>query len=271
MAPSNRITLSFIFATLLHTHVAAGDLPVHCPKWQVLGTWEIKVNVPVDERTGASCGHPSPDTARAMFDKHDTWEHPAAFNGVDESKVRHWTLHIEDEFGFKAKLCRGANRACEKVSWSMVYDQGMLLTIGNGEYMYFTFRFMPKSGGQEGIFPDERKLDQFNSFCGSSLSGWWVKRLPNSFEVSQGCVIARNTLVHSPHSSGAFIDCLFLFLLLLQTHGSYSPNVAKTFSSVPNLFSGIRNLFVKVQNLFTVTRAIDHYTRLLCSVQHAKY
>lgn len=98
---------------------AFADLPVHCLRHEVVGNWKFTLGKPSSERSG--CGHARPDAEESQ----------PSFSVVDDHKAKE-ELTIELGQPNIAKL-NG-----QKGTWTMIYDEGLEVKVGNRVYMAFS-------------------------------------------------------------------------------------------------------------------------------------
>jgi cathepsin C len=135
---------------------AIADLPVHCLRHQVAGSWFFYVSEPSKVRT--KCGHQSPDSA--LFQ-------PA----IDISNYPTTTkMHLEDPSIVKSDA--------EVGTWTMVYDEGFEVRLGSRKYLAFNM-FDP---GEKVDGP----MEKFKSDCTSTQVGWYKDEVAGTW----GCFVA---------------------------------------------------------------------------------
>jgi len=137
MAICNKVlsVLTFGAVSLRTVH---GDLPVHCLRSGVLGDWEFSLSALTAQRT--SCGHERPDTAI---------QQPAPDSVVVQSKKK---VTLSDP-----NLATADDGSTG--SWTMVYDEGFELALGDNTYFAFS-KFDPLGS-------------KSNSQCGETQVGWY--------------------------------------------------------------------------------------------------
>eukprot|EP00930_Biecheleria_cincta_P096410 TRINITY_DN88269_c0_g1_i1.p1 TRINITY_DN88269_c0_g1~~TRINITY_DN88269_c0_g1_i1.p1 ORF type:complete len:543 (-),score=111.27 TRINITY_DN88269_c0_g1_i1:49-1677(-) len=156
------VTLVLAIASLVKA-----DLPVHCLHHQVLGTWKLTLG-PSSDRW-SSCGHRRPDVPEVQ---------PTRLFAVDDSNssktevkvtLKHPEVAESDDY--------------PQGSWTMVYDEGFEVTLGDMKFFAFsnyTFlkdRFLRK--------------DAYNvSHCSETMVGWYRNKERTKF----GCYYASKEL-----------------------------------------------------------------------------
>jgi len=139
---------------------ARGDLPVHCLRHQVLGEWEFVLTEPTASRD--HCGHKTPD-------REDAQPHQLSFTAKG-AKTLKITLRDPNH---------AASSSGEQGNWTMVYDEGWEVQIGDLNYFAFS-RFdlykVPGSSAKKNV-----------SKCDETMQGWYSDAKRSKF----GCYAAR--------------------------------------------------------------------------------
>merc|ERR1711871_46269 len=108
--------------------LARADLPMHCLRDQVLGTWDLEIGAETTPMSGArdfDCGLASPQTAQA------------ALKAFDVKRK----LSVKLELPYVATSSDG-----HKGTWTMIYDEGVEIRVGGKKYFaYFKYE-MDKDG-----------------------------------------------------------------------------------------------------------------------------
>eukprot|EP00747_Dinoflagellata_sp_TGD_P104011 gnl/TRDRNA2_/TRDRNA2_169143_c0_seq1.p1 gnl/TRDRNA2_/TRDRNA2_169143_c0~~gnl/TRDRNA2_/TRDRNA2_169143_c0_seq1.p1 ORF type:complete len:540 (-),score=139.52 gnl/TRDRNA2_/TRDRNA2_169143_c0_seq1:75-1694(-) len=135
------------------------DLPVHCLRHEVAGTWNFFIGKPSASRT--SCGHNRPDIEEG--------QPPLSVAPSTQTM----SVILSNPNVAKAKGAQG--------TWSMIYDEGMEVKVDNKVFMAFsnfTFEKDPKS-----------TLDQKHnvSHCDGTQVGWYANEDRTEF----GCWYGR--------------------------------------------------------------------------------
>lgn len=129
----------------LGVQYASADLPVHCVRPQVAGSWKFHLGEPSKHRT--TCGHQTPDVDKSQPDV-------AAFNGAYK------TVNVELDDPNTGKVDG------KVAQWTMIYDEGM--NVNSDDYEFFTFNHfkIPENSNVHG-------KKYFESFCGKTEVGWY--------------------------------------------------------------------------------------------------
>lgn len=134
-----------------------GDLPVHCLRHQVVGEWEFVLTEPSPTRS--HCGHKTPDRDDAQ---------PLQLSFAKSAKTLKITLRDPNH---------AASSSGEKGNWTMVYDEGWEVQLGDVSYFAFSrFDFNTVNGA---------KMNQ--SKCDETMQGWYSDAKRSKF----GCYTAR--------------------------------------------------------------------------------
>lgn len=135
--------ISFSLWTVVHS-----DLPVHCLKSQVVGTWKISTAPRFIPRSGQfpSCGHMQPD------DPYTSWK-----AGVGEFVV---SKIIEIALFSNNSAVKVEDGSPTWGNWTMMYDQGLSILFENERFTNFFF-YVPTR--------DETP----KSYCGRTTIGWY--------------------------------------------------------------------------------------------------
>jgi len=139
---SRHLNVAFVAALC---GVATADLPVHCLKHQVEGDWNFFVGSPSSIRS--SCGHQHPDTEDGQ---------PARALMVG-AKTSTKSISLQSP-----NLVKAGN---EHGKWTMLYDEGFEVTIGDRVFFAFsnfTFQKDPITQAKQNM-----------SHCGDTMVGWY--------------------------------------------------------------------------------------------------
>lgn len=139
--------LSFFLLTIVSVlfvlHCKA-DLPIHCLRSQVLGSWKLFITEPTDSNKTLTCGHETPDDpARSYL---------ALRSDFAPSQV--YTVSLEKEHQVKHNGSVVGN-------WTMIYDEGYDIRFNNKRFVAF-FDYYPNETGQ------------VVSYCGGTVVGWYL-------------------------------------------------------------------------------------------------
>ncbi|CAD8121597.1 unnamed protein product [Paramecium sonneborni] len=134
------------------------DLPVHCLKHQVSGKWRLYLEKPTQKGVGLlPCGHEVPDRAKTSYMAYSSNFQPS----------QDFEVTLGDDYKVKSSSKSG--------EWTMVYDEGFEIKLGNMKYFAFS-KYEPK--GREGV-----------SYCDQTLVGWYT----NLDTQEKGCYRAEKT------------------------------------------------------------------------------
>jgi len=153
MARSAVVVGAILLAEVLG--VAFGDLPVHCLHLETVGEWTFKLAKPSESGYKEQCGHKFPDSVMTM---------PEA--GVDPEDP---PFEVDSEITLTLKepnLVEGADGI--KGTWTMVYDEGVDITLEDKRNFFAFFKYVPKSAGA-----DPEELTDFDSICHKTYTGWY--------------------------------------------------------------------------------------------------
>jgi cathepsin C len=141
-----------VLAACVATVVA--DLPVHCLRHEVAGTWNFVISKPGPLRSG--CGHNRPDTE----------DKQPARTIVDEAKDNEkMTVVLSNPNVAKTKGQTG--------TWTMVYDEGFEVKIDRR--VFFAFSNFTYEQGKDSL---EKKNV---SHCGETMVGWYENQDRSEF------------------------------------------------------------------------------------------
>ena len=116
--------------------ITLADLPSHCLKWQVLGTWDFKMST-LTAHSSPLCGHTQPDDIITVYEQNLSYLNP----GFDVVKTGNFTL--KSNYSSDAELC--LEGSCETATWTMVYDEAMSIRGSqSGLQLLFQFLYVPK-------------------------------------------------------------------------------------------------------------------------------
>lgn len=134
-----------------------GDLPVHCLRHQIVGNWQFTLSNPSSERSG--CGHHRPDVEEGQPD----------FSIVDGNKGKEVTVELQQPNIAKINGAKG--------TWTMIYDEGLEVKVGDEVFFAFSNFTM-----------DKPPLPQNNiSHCDGTQVGWFS----NAKRTEYGCFYGR--------------------------------------------------------------------------------
>ena len=135
------------------------DLPVHCLHHEILGDWKFSLGLLSSKRS--SCGHLRPDSQDQQPGRED---------------------HIgkaDKEIVISLKDPNVAESDAQHGTWTMIYDEGFEVSIGNHNFFAFSnFSFATDSDG--------RRLRHNISRCDETMVGWYHSKDRTQF----GCYYA---------------------------------------------------------------------------------
>ena len=112
------------------------DLPIHCMHSEVLGTWDIHLGQSTTEKD-PSCGHAQPDSIMTMPERGIDFAHPH-FSVKKKTTI---TLSNPDQ---------AVDGNGNKGTWTMVYDEGFEVCIGDETYFTF-FKYVVVSSSRPAL------------------------------------------------------------------------------------------------------------------------
>lgn len=163
------------------------DLPVHCLRHQVVGNWKFILSKPSATRSG--CGHHRPDIEEGQ----------PSFAVVDDNKAN-------EELTIELGQPNVAKINGQKGTWTMIYDEGIEVKVGNHVYMAFSNFSLNKGvavshnvshcdGTQVGWYSDvERK--EFGCFYGQLIKATDSKVVAASAKPKVGKLSDSKPLTH---------------------------------------------------------------------------
>ena len=146
--PTRSVNSVFFLVCLLFSLQVKADLPVHCLKHQIVGTWNLLLTVPLtsDPSERVTCEHDSPDSPRTS--------HLAMKDNFNADKTITLELKNDDSVHEKSKSSGGGYS-----TWTMIYDEGF--EIRHNGVRYFSFSEYVQTGSG------------FKSKCSETLVGWY--------------------------------------------------------------------------------------------------
>lgn len=132
------------------------DLPVHCLRHQVAGSWHFYLSEPMTTRS--KCGHQSPDRV---------YSQPEVSAADYPSTV---SMTLEDPSTVRASGGLG--------SWTMVYDEGFEVRVGGRKYLAFNMFDSSKQANGD--------IDKYVSDCSRTQVGWYKDEEAGTW----GCFVA---------------------------------------------------------------------------------
>lgn len=218
------------------------DLPSHCLKWQVVGTWDFSISAMVEGTP--LCSHTQPDNIVNVYDKHLGYYNP----GFEVQK--NGTFTLTSNFSGSAELC--LENTCENATWTMVYDEAFsIVGSESGLRLLLPFVYVPRPGISK---PNPTRPEEWRSFCDRTYPGWF-----SYSRTEQGCAVARNRVTQRSHPSKSSLKDDFPdFATFPQSTTFLQSRIKATLSE--NLLSGHRASLMK-------SRAFDNEA-LKKSVEH---
>jgi hypothetical protein len=175
-----------IILVLVLTRLVLADVPTHCLKWQVLGTWDFKLSAPTTD--SPLCSHTRPDDIITVYNAKVGFDNP----GFQVEKTG--TFQLLSNFSDAARLC--VNDLCEDAKWTMVYDEAMSIKgLTSGLELTMHFAYVPRNPSSDGP-PNGKEAQFWNSLCDQTYPGWFGKST-----TERGCVVAKNRQPIPPHQS----------------------------------------------------------------------
>ena len=144
--------------------LVSADLPVHCLHHEIVGSWKFSLGSPSTQRS--SCGHQRPDTQELQPGRQDHIGKPD----------RELVVALKDPNIAEADQQQTG-------TWTMVYDEGFEVNIGNHNFFAFSNFTFAKGG-------DGHHLRQNISHCDQTMVGWYRNKDRTQF----GCYYASKIL-----------------------------------------------------------------------------
>mmetsp|Transcript_68833 Transcript_68833/g.183334 ORF Transcript_68833/g.183334 Transcript_68833/m.183334 type:complete len:503 (+) Transcript_68833:606-2114(+) len=161
-----RVAASTVFG------VALGDLPVHCLRHEVTGSWTFHLSEASAERS--ACGHQSPDAPSKQ---------PAI--DLDEFAARKLKVQLDAPQLARTEDTQG--------TWSMIYDEGFEVHLGTTKFLAFN-KF-------DGSVDADGNLDNYKSFCHETQVGWYHDTAKDHFGCWVGTRAAAPSFVQTKSKS----------------------------------------------------------------------
>jgi hypothetical protein len=187
-------TTILLLLVLHHPTTTLADLPSHCLKSDVIGTWNVKLTDFPGLSNQQLCGHTVPDDIIAIVNSPDSNSY-STFPSSTTTLIGTFTLR--DLYSSNATLCLPSSPEtdnvliCEDAFWTMVYDEAFFIHGRETKTdLLLDFRYEPII---QNASPKDAK--QWNSRCDQTYPGWWKR------QNSHGCAIAQNQQPIPPHSS----------------------------------------------------------------------
>jgi len=132
------------------------DLPVHCLRHQIVGHWQFVLSNPSSERSG--CGHHRPDVEEGQ----------PGFSIVDHNRGKEVTVELQQPNIARINGVKG--------TWTMIYDEGLEVKVGDQTFMAFS-----------NFTVDKPPLPHNISHCDGTQVGWFS----NAKRTEYGCFYGR--------------------------------------------------------------------------------
>lgn len=145
------------------------DLPVHCTHSQILGEWTFHRGAGGSHKDKLACSQSS-DRFDDRTDEYGLG--PVNFKPVDELKVHLKEPNVAETVDANGKKITG--------TWTMVYDEGFEVTIGDQKY--FAYSYFKKGAHCE----DSTSCNAARSVCHKTHPGWYHNK-QNPDSASWGC------------------------------------------------------------------------------------
>jgi cathepsin C len=141
---------TFAAAAVTFASLAKGDIPVHCLRHEIVGNWEFTVGPPGPSRS--SCGHHKPD--------------------VEEKQPARSVVDLQGKATKIPVILSEPNLADvqgQQGKWTMVYDEGFEVSVGNRVFFAFSnFTFE----SDDGLTSSKHNV----SHCGETMVGWYSNK-----------------------------------------------------------------------------------------------
>jgi len=159
---------------LLQLGFVMSDLPIHCAHFQVVGTWLFDfTELTHDNRE--NCGYHHPDSNQFHFDKYEY-----AFKKINSKEMELLAPNI-------IRDTNGDNIG----TWTMVYDEGLELTLTQSAKDLKLFAYMSYSPKQ-GTALKSLDVSDYISHCDATRIGWFRSTAPQ-----YGCFRGKKTTTKS--------------------------------------------------------------------------
>jgi len=146
------------------TGLVVADLPVHCLHHEIIGNWKFSLGRLSSQRS--SCGHLRPDS-----------------QDLQPGRAEH-IGKVDKEFFISLKDPNVAEAdEHQPGTWTMIYDEGFEVSIGNHNFFAFSNFTFAKDG-------DARHLKHNISHCHETMVGWYHSKDREQF----GCYYASKVL-----------------------------------------------------------------------------
>jgi hypothetical protein len=157
---------------LLAKHLFA-DLPVHCLLNDVVGLWRISFSRLKVELMPSSC--------RSSVDVNPGNNIDVNLFKVENSVNKNEKGVLEvDNSGQELQLRYKASFKGADTSWTMIYDDGLVIHLGDARILYGHFGYKattdPPKPEEEGFVTAEGTTPGFESECGAVLYGWVINK-----------------------------------------------------------------------------------------------
>ena len=170
----HNVCLKFItlFVIVLIISETKADIPVHCLKHQITGSWTIYTTVPEtknkNELHNHTCGHKLPSSEATALN----------FNMDRNLFTKKYTIELKasDEAQINNISSPDTNNN-RKGLWTMVYDEGFDITFEEEQKQklnFFAFsKYSQNSFGSQKRFPNIKS--KWASHCYATLIGWYYQ------------------------------------------------------------------------------------------------
>ena len=135
--------ISFLLLFIAHIpSTLLADLPVHCLRDQVLGTWDFKYSM-LSSSYPALCHHAIPDNKWTMIQNHPSFHHP----GFDVFHHGNFTLFPHHS---KSSVACTTDLGCFEIEWTVVYDEFLNIRGKNNTFeALMGFKYEPAVESRE--------------------------------------------------------------------------------------------------------------------------
>ena len=156
-------TFIFIFFTSFLFQIVLSDLPVHCPKSEIIGEWVLETTANIKAADGrVLCGHDSPGKASTSA--------KALLEGFEVQNT--FSLVLKEDFSvalkqkntvFSENLIEKDEEKEEKGVWNIIYDEGFEIEFNGTKYFAFSSYTYNDQNPSKSI-----------SHCEKTLVGWYI-------------------------------------------------------------------------------------------------
>lgn len=169
--------LSAVFLVLLGLNLVNADLPVHCVRHQVVGTWKFELSQPSAERSDCGHQHPDAEESQPALDKFTgATSLTVALNNPNEVVVQGPSSLLQQRTTIRDSSTSLLESEPGAGWWTMIYDEGFDVHVG--DLSLFTFSKFTILAGDLG--PSVTRSD-----CARTEVGWYRNHRDNTW----GCFL----------------------------------------------------------------------------------